>query len=197
MTTYPKLLVSLMDKLKVNQGGLAQRLGVSQGTVSRWVKGGKIESENRDRIDELAAEILKRPLKRPLSVGIAIVGYAGAGDDGVNFGEGQGPFGEIRAPDWATDKTVAVHVRGTSLGALLDGWYALYDDRRDPPDHSLAGKLCIVGLPDKSVYVKKLARGSAPRKWHLISNSQPPIFDVEVEWAAEIRGFAPPWDFLG
>lgn len=96
--------------------------------------------------------------KRPVEV----VGYAAAGGDGVVFfGDGQGPFDEVAAPAWATDKTVAVKIRGTSLGKQFDGWLAFYDDRRDPPDESLFGELCVCGLHDNRVVIKTLRPGAS------------------------------------
>lgn len=46
------LLIVFGDKQDV----LARELGVSQPTVSRWLAGGKIKTENRDRLMELAEE---------------------------------------------------------------------------------------------------------------------------------------------
>lgn len=124
---------------------------------------------------------------------VPLVGYVGASPQGAAlFASGQGPFDMVDAPDGATPNTVAVEVRGTSLGSLFDSWLVFYDDLRDPPDLSLARKLCIVGLIDgETVLVKKLIKGSKPGFWTLLSNTEEPIYDVELAWAARVKAMMP------
>jgi transcriptional regulator with XRE-family HTH domain len=122
---------------------------------------------------------------------IPIVGYAAAGADSVTFADGQGPFDEVEAPSWANETTVAVRVRGTSLGLYFDGWLAFYDNRRDPPDDSLVGALCVCGLSRGRVVIKKLRAGSAKGLFHLESETEPTLFDERVEWAAEVKEMRP------
>ena len=197
MTDYAKLTRRLMDEMRLNQAGMADRLRVSQGTVSRWLKGGIVEAPNREKIDDLATEVFGTPKRSPALGEVTVVGFANAGSDGVLFGEGQGPFGSARAPIGATDKTVAVVIRGNSLGPLFNGWVAYYNDRRDTPSSSLDGRMCIVGLLDGRVMLKQLVRASSPKRWHLISNGgDPPITDVVVEWAAPVIDMQPPDSLL-
>ena len=126
-----------------------------------------------------------------LPMQVPLVGYVGAGAETVLLDLGQGPFDEVKAPDWATPSTVAVKIRGTSLGFLIDGWIAFYDDRRDPPGQELSGKLCICGLADGRILAKAIRPGSAPGLWHLESQTEPTLFDQKVEWAAEILEMRP------
>lgn len=121
---------------------------------------------------------------------IPVMGYAAAGNDTVVlYSEADGPLDEIEAPEWATTHTVAVRVKGTSLGRFLDGWIAFYDDRRDPPDESLHGQVCVCGLADGRVMVKKLRASATKGLYHLESETEPTLFDVRVEWAAKVREF--------
>lgn len=122
---------------------------------------------------------------------VPIVGYVGAGAETLLFSEGQGPFGYVEAPDGSTEKTVAVEIRGTSLGELFDQWLVFYDDVHDPPTPSLIGQLCIVGLPDGRVLVKKLQRGQLEGRFNLLSNTEPPIYDVKIVWAAKVKAMTP------
>jgi hypothetical protein len=128
---------------------------------------------------------------RPKSGVTPIVGYAAAGADSVTFADGQGPFDEVEAPSWANETTVAVRVRGTSLGLYFDGWLAFYDNRRDPPDAALVGALCVCGLSRGRVVIKKLRAGSAKGLFHLESETEPTLFDERVEWAAEVKEMRP------
>lgn len=51
---------------------------------------------------------------------VPVVGYVGAGAAAILFGEGQGPFDEVAAPEGSTEHTVAAEIRGESLGPLFD-----------------------------------------------------------------------------
>lgn len=122
---------------------------------------------------------------------VRVAGFANAGSDEIAFAEGQGPFGYVNAPAGANEHTVAVEIRGTSLGKLFDRWLAFYDDRRDPPDDSLVGRVCICGLAGGQVVIKRMMRGSRKGLWHLESASETAIFDANVEWAAPVTEMRP------
>lgn len=122
---------------------------------------------------------------------VPIVGYVGAGSQAVLFSEGQGPFGEVRAPDNATDKTVAVEIRGESLGSFFNEWLVFYDDVRSPVTPDLIGKLCVVGLPDGRILVKKIQRSKSEGTFHLLSQTEDPLLDVPIEWAARVKTMMP------
>ncbi len=80
-----------------------------------------------------------------------LVGYVGAGAVAHFYADGQGPFDEVGAPDAASAKTVAVQIRGHSLGALFDNWLVFYDDVREEPGDDLVGRMCVCGLADGRV----------------------------------------------
>lgn len=89
------------------------------------------------------------------------------------------------------EKTVAVEIRGDSLGSIFNTWLVYYDDRHDPPRAELLRKLCVVGLADGRVLVKKLMKGSAPGLFNLESQTQSTIEDAVVEWAAPVKIMMP------
>jgi phage repressor protein C with HTH and peptisase S24 domain len=123
---------------------------------------------------------------------VEVVGYVGAGAALNRFSEGQGPFETVEAPPRASRSTVAVEVRGDSMRGHADNGDVLYyDDRREPVTEDLFGKLCIVGLVNGSVLVKRIQRGSRPGLYHLYSSNLDPIFDQEVEWAAKVKWIKP------
>lgn len=124
---------------------------------------------------------------------VDLIGYVGAGAE-AHFAESQGPFDPVPAPapEFATERTVAVEVRGTSLGPAFDRWLVYYDDVRSPVTDDLIGQLCVVGLTDGRVLVKILQRSRTPGLFHLVSNaSDAPILDADVEWAAKVTSMAP------
>lgn len=120
---------------------------------------------------------------------IPLVGYVGAGAE-ADFREA-GELGRVEAPEGATDTTVAVEIRGDSLGPLFDRWLIAYDDVRRPVTADLVGRLCVVGLDDGRVMVKKIRRSKSRGLFHLISNTEAPILDVAIEWAARVKNMVP------
>lgn len=124
---------------------------------------------------------------------VPIVGLAGAGPGGsIVFGEGDGGLGEAQMPADGSDETVAVEARGDSQrGIAENGWLVYYNNRHDPPNDSLVGKLCVVGLADGHVLIKTLRRGRKKRHFDLESASAPLIQDALVEWAARVTWIKP------
>ena len=122
---------------------------------------------------------------------VPLVGYVGAGALTHHFGDGQGPFDEVDAPEGATEDTVAVEIRGDSLGTFFDQWLVYYDDVHAPPTPSMIGRLCVVMLADGRQLIKKLARGTIPGHFTLLSQFEPPIYDVVVVWAAMVKQMVP------
>lgn len=120
-----------------------------------------------------------------------LVGYVGAGAAMNLYRDGHEPDEWVEAPDGSTADTVAVEIKGESLGPLFDRWLVFYDDRRDPVTRDMIGKLCILGLADGRVLIKKLAKGGIAGYWTLLSNFEPPIYDVAVEWGAVVKAMVP------
>lgn len=121
---------------------------------------------------------------------VPLVGYVGAGAETHFFGD-HGPLDEVAAPEGATDETVAVEIRGDSLGALFDRWVVYYDDVHRPVTPDQVGRLCVVGLSDGRILIKQIKRARGGRHYHLLSNTEPPILDVEIDWAARVINMVP------
>lgn len=133
------------------------------------------------------ADALGVPLKSILYPStVRVVGHVGAGGEWFLNGTENGT---IPAPDYATPHTVAVKIRGDSMGSFLNGWYALYEDIRNPPTEDLIGEPCVVWTGDDRAMVKVLRRGSRPGVWTLYSGVGDPIEDVKVVAAAKVKGF--------
>lgn len=121
---------------------------------------------------------------------VPVVGHVGAGAEYYAFDPG-GELDRVPAPEGANDNTVAAVVRGESLGALFDQWLVFYDEVHDPPTRELIGRLCVVGLADGRVLVKKLMKGQLEDRFNLISNVEAPIYDQIVTWAAVVKQMTP------
>lgn len=190
-------LTTILDKIRRqtgwNQSELAKKLGVTQPTVSRWYNGAKPELDQRDGIYLLAKKL--GIISSTGEIGdmmVPVVGFVGAGGS-IVYSEGQGPFGEAQMPPKnGTETTVAVVVRGDSMaGQLEDGWTVYYDDRRAAPSDDLIGRLCVVGLADGRVLIKKLLQGRQKGKYDLYSTNAAPMQDAMVDWAARVTWIAP------
>lgn len=122
---------------------------------------------------------------------VPLVGHVGAGALAHIYAGDQGELDRVEAPDGSNDNTVAVEIRGESLGSFFNQWLVFYDDRREPVTHSMIGKLCVVGLADGRTLIKKLRAGQLPGHWTLESQFEPPIYDAVVEWAAVVKSMVP------
>lgn len=122
---------------------------------------------------------------------VPLVGYVGAGAVAHYYASADEGLGDVDAPDDASKDTVAVEVRGTSLGPLFEYWLVFYDEVRTPVTADLFGKLCVVGLPDGRVLVKKIRPARSTGLFHLESNTEPTMPDEEIVWAARVKSMTP------
>lgn len=172
----------------------ADALGVSRGGYIKIERG-----ERRLALDraERAARVYGVDLIEVLGEDpperntVPLVGYVSAGAIAVYYGDGDGASERVPAPAGATDDTVAVEVRGTSMGELFDRWLVFYDDRRERVSPDMMGKLCVAGLEDGRVVVKKIVRGQLPGKYTLLSNTEQPMYDQKIIWAAIVKQMTP------
>ena len=118
---------------------------------------------------------------------VRVVGYVGAGSETHLYSVSQGDLDEVEQPWGSNEATVAVEIRGESLGSFLNRWLVFYDDVRRPVTSDLIGELCVVGLPDGRVLVKQIQRGRSEGLFNLISSTEKPITDVPIEWAAKVN----------
>lgn len=140
--------------------------------------------------DELATFEAEQPDEKPGARMVPIIGYVGASSQTHVYAVPAGQLDEIEAPDSASDKTVAVEIKGGSLGALFDRWVVFYDDVRAPVTSDLVGKLCVVWLEDERVLVKKIQRGNNGL-FRLLSNTEDTIENVAIQYAARVKQMVP------
>lgn len=193
MALDPSPELKIREIMKVTgwkQQRLAETFNVSQSTVNRWLTGSEPEGHRRDAINQLYEETVAAPEHSDI-VSVPMVGYVGAGAAAHFYGESQGELDRVPAPDGATKDTVAVEIRGESLGALFEQWIVYYDEVRAPVTPDMVGRLCVVGLNDQRVLVKQIKRSRTAGLFHLLSNTEAPILDVEIAWAAKVKSMVP------
>jgi hypothetical protein len=166
--------------------GLAKALNRSPSAVTEMLR----KKGKRRKITAEEIPLIREYLE--LEPTVRVVGSVGASSDDVYFGEASDdPAETVPAPAGATSDMVAVEIKGTSLGAGLNGWLAFYKDRREPVTADLHNRLCVVGLADGRVLIKVLkpARGG---RFHLFPNAAgEPILDAKVTWAALVIHMEP------
>lgn len=179
----------------VSQAALAKRINQAQTTISSWERG-RTEPTREDvarvatALDISVSEIESGEGEpRPLTV--PLVGYVGAGAEAHFYSDADEGLGEVDAPPGSTPATRAAEIRGESLGRLFDTWLVFYDDVRTPVTPDLIGRLCVVGLTNGQVLVKKLRKATGSHLFHLESNTEGTLFDQEVEWAAKVKTMTP------
>lgn len=187
--------VAWMALLGVNTTQVAKAAGISYTTLASFVQGDtrSLKGENETKIanayDVPIAEIFEGSSARPRPRRtVPLVGYVGAGAEAHYYERAD--LGEVDAPDSATPQTVAAEIKGPSLGPIFDTWLIFWDDVRTPVTTDQIGRLCIVGLVDGKVLVKRL-RHATEGRYHLESNAEPTMYDQEVSWAARVTGMTP------
>jgi hypothetical protein len=173
-------LKQLFEKTGKPKSGLASALGVRNSAVTELIAG-----ERR----LLATELPKVRHYFDLDT-VPLVGFVAAGK--TTFFPQETEWDRVPAPDGANENTVAVEIRGQSLGPAFDGWLAYYDNVQRPVTRIALGNLCVVGLEDGSTVIKNVRQSRLKGRVHLFSNgTEAPILDAKVEWAAIVKALQP------
>lgn len=190
-------IAAARNAVGLSQTALGKRVNAGQTTISSWERG-RTEPTREDvqriatALDVDVAQLeLNEEGSQPPTKTVRLVGFVGAGALAHYYASGSGDLGDVDAPPNASKETVAVEVRGDSLGPLFESWLIFYDDVRTPVTPDLHGRLCVVGLPDDRVLVKKIRPAGRAHHFHLLSNNEEPILDQEVLWAARVKSMTP------
>jgi DNA-binding XRE family transcriptional regulator len=173
------------------QAELAKLAGTTQPTIQRLEKG--LRGLSRKWAIRLAPHVGASP--DDLMFGdrdVPLVGYVGAGSEAHFYSESQGDLGRAKMPPGGSEGTVAVQIRGDSLGAPFEGWIVYYSDLRDPPTDDLIDHLCIVELMSGQVLIKKIMRGRLPGHFDLWPVVGAPMTDQVLRWGAKVTAMMPP-----
>lgn len=196
MSTLASRLAAAREAKHLSQSDLARLIGVKPQAIQA-IEAGRVEKPRNivaiaKALDVDAGFLLTGDESAIVDLNeVPLVGYVGAGAAAHFYANADEGLGTAPAPEGATASTVAVEVRGESLGALFEHWLVYYDEVRSPVTHDMIGRLCVVGLVDERVLVKKIQRSKTPGLYHLLSNTEAPIFDAEVVWAARVKSMMP------
>jgi hypothetical protein len=121
---------------------------------------------------------------------VPVIGYVGAADEAHFYAVAQGDLDHVLQPSGSSNSTVAVDIRGDSLGPWFNKWLVFYDSVRRPPTPDVIGEFCIVGMSDGRILLKQVHKGGAEGLYNLSSPDQPTIIDAKIEWVSKITSLS-------
>lgn len=209
MTVFADRLRSARKTAGKTQAQLAAATGVTAQAVSGWERNeampapdkiptiARIVGRTSDWLlegdephvssDEVAVALMSS--ENPITV--KVKGYVGAGSEAHYYRLADEDYEEVPAPDGATDQTVALEIKGTSWGPLMESWLVFYKDVHSPISENLLGHTCVVGLADDRILIKKIIRDGHGGYRLLSNSSEPPIENAQIEWAAKVTDMRP------
>lgn len=122
---------------------------------------------------------------------VPLVGFVGASQTAEFFPLAEDELERVPAPEDVTENTVAVEIRGDSLGAPFNGWLVYYDNVERAVTRTLYNRLCVVGLPDGRILIKEVRPSKTKGLFHLIPVVGDPIMEVQIAWAARVMRMQP------
>lgn len=177
-----------LEKPGKSRIGLAKALNRSPSVVTEMLR----PKGKRRQIKANEVAVIRQYLE--LEPGVPIRGLVGAsGNDQASFyATGDDPQ-ELAPPiTGAGPDTVAVEIRGDSLGKAFNGWLAYYDARREPITEDLIGWLCVIEIDDGRVVAKIPRPARQAGRYHLMPNAGGEVIpDAKIVWAAKIIELRP------
>jgi hypothetical protein len=162
----------------------AQRYARQFGVTAEWLLTGY-----RQTADD-KADASEHP-RGSSTTKLRVIGYVGAGAQVHLYAVAPEDLEEIEVPILGTASTVAIEIRGNSMGFHFNHWFLIYDDVRQPPTPDLIGELCVVALKDGQILVRQLQQGGAQGQFDLVSQAGPGIRNAAVVWAANVKAMIP------
>lgn len=197
-----KRIATARQRADLSQTALGMAVRTTRSAVSQWESGSTEPTAERLRAiamqtgvnyDWLATGRSGATQPDDEAKTIPIKGYVTAGAQAHYLPLHDDEFDRVEPISGTTERTIALEIRGDSLGELFDRWLVFFDDVRTPVTPDLLGKLCVIWLPDERVLVKKLKKGTKSGRFTLISDGlrEPPIENVAVRAAARVKTMAP------
>jgi transcriptional regulator with XRE-family HTH domain len=202
----PRRIRAIRERLGLTKTGLAERIGVSQPTVTRWESNQDVPAERH--LQTLAAMIgISVPELRygcaGLSEPVPVVGYVGPEAVVVPLRpeRRESELEQVATLPGLDDRHVlALRVRGNDAAPILrDGWLVFYQRPDGGIPDNCVGQICVIGLADGRLLLRelRLAEGGpsgVERRFdlHGWDGKSERLASQAVGWAARVVGFRAP-----
>ncbi|UNE55469.1 S24 family peptidase [Bartonella machadoae] len=180
----------LQSEFGLNQKDLADRLNVTQATVSRWLRS---ESDPRGSHRDAILELYKS-LKgyNQVTTLVPVMGYVGAGLE-IDTDVEQIPEDGLETIEIPFDlpfETIGFMVRGDSMYPVYkDGDLIVVKHLQTKPVSDYYGDEVVVLTEDNRRFIKQITRSSEGivlKSWNAL-----PIKNVKIKWVGEIVAILP------
>lgn len=191
------IVKEILDVTGWKQAGLAKRLRIAQGTISKWMAG--THTPNKAQWDGVLALIEKDPslshLRYEIKPGdVGIMGKVGAGaviEPDLEQVPPEG-FYSVTLPFPLPAEMIAFEIEGDSMYPAEPGTIVVVYKEPRASVSSYVGRTVVVMTEDGRRYLKRLFAGTSPDLYRLESLNAPPIHDVSIAWVGEIFTYLPP-----
>ena len=178
-----------LDLSNTSQRSLGKFIGMTDAQVSNILNGRRmIKAHEADQIRRFFG--FEPPEEREST--IAVVGKVGAGDSvflSDAYEKGGGLY-QIRRPAWIPGSNVAAaEIEGASAEPwALEGDVIFWSRQSMSVIPDDLGRPVVAELADGRVVLKRLASGSKPGAWSLLSlnPTHPNIMDTKIKWASRV-----------
>lgn len=192
----PEIIRAMLRLDGMNQGKLADRLGVSQPTVSRWQSGAHLpDFQQAQRLQQAAIEMgLLSKAKHELSstVTVEIRGLVGLGE-GIEWlsDDHDHAFELVELPFPVPEGCVALEARGDSMSPRVKSGEVVVVRFNSLNPREMIGQEVVVKVKDGPWMLKTLRRGYEPDRFNLESFNAPLRENVELETVGELWAIVP------
>jgi phage repressor protein C with HTH and peptisase S24 domain len=181
-----------LEALNLKQAQFAKKVGVGQGTISKWMSNS--ESPNKRRWDAVEAYLSSQKttqhlVQAPKANVVAVRGLIGAGAQ-IRPDEEQIPpegLHEIAAPFPIPEGALAFRVDGDSQWPRYDAGDVVICWAGGTDVDQVVGWEAAVRTADGHRYLKRILRGAGRGLFDLESYNAPTIRNVKLEWAARVQ----------
>jgi hypothetical protein len=167
----------------------ARRYALRFDVTPEWLLTGLRQDQTQADVD---APFPPEQFEEPRTPKYPVVGYVGAGSQAHYYDISPGYLDQIERPNSYTHATVVFQIRDRGLGSVFNRWLMFADEIRERVTPDLLGRLCIVGLANGDMVLRRLQPGRTEGRYDLIAEVGATFRDVSVIWVAKIRSMLPP-----
>lgn len=189
--TLRRRIQQRLDALGLSMRKASLRAGLGTHFV-RDLMDNPDQSPKADNLERLAAalettsEWLLAERGEEAAQGVPVMGVVGAGSHYKPF-EDQGNLDYVERPPGTSDVLGAAYVKGHSQHPVYRDGEVIYFSEMTEAVDNLIGEDVIAELSDGSMLLKTLQKGTALRRYNLLSHNAPMIENAEVIRASAVR----------